>query len=842
MADAVKQVVEGVKEIAIGKKVDKKEKKKKGNDSASSGSSKEISPEPDFIKHRLELYHRLKKTYDEEVAAKPRAPISITMADGSIKAGTAWETTPAQIAEGISKSLLKRTVIAKLNKEQLWDLKRPLEADCSLELLSFDDAEGKQVFWHSSAHMLGEASERRFGCDLCFGPPTERGFFYDMRLPESGAVQHSDWSTIEERVGKIVKAKQAFERLELSKEDLLEMFKDNPYKHYYINTKIPDGTRSTVYRDGDFIDLCLGPHVPDTGRIESFAIERNSAAYWLGDPKNDSLQRISGISFPDKKLMAAHKKWVEEAAMRNHRKIGADQELFFFNEMSPGSTMWLPHGARLYNNLVNFIKEEYQKRGYFEVMSPNMFNSKLWKQSGHWDHYKDDMFTFEVEKEQFALKPMNCPGHCIMFGHRTRSHKELPLRLADFGVLHRNEASGALSGLTRVRRFQQDDGHTFCRDDQITAEIEGLFDMISTVYNTFGFTFKMKLSTRPEKFMGEIETWDMAEDQLKTALDNFGQPWEYNYGDGAFYGPKIDVTISDCLDRDWQCATIQLDFQGPLNFGLEYMAAEGAVKEAKPEKAEPKKVPVDASAAPSSAPASVPNAAKIDPADPSAATAAPSAPAEAATNSGEKEKAPVRVIKPLTSGCKRPIIIHRAVIGSVERFSGVLMEHYAGKWPFWINPRQIMVIPVGVGYNDYANEVRDIFHEQGMFVDVDTSGNTLKDKIRTAQLERYNFTFGKFHTAFVKLNYINISIVVGDVEKTKREVNIRNRDDTSSQDRGKPVPVQEAIDKLVALRNSRKEGNPFAVSTEERKAELLKQVEKAKKELEAREKALADLE
>lgn len=764
------------------------------------------------------------------------------MADGSIKEGTAWETTPAQIAEGISKSLLKRTVIAKLNKEQLWDLKRPLEANCSLELLSFDDAEGKQVFWHSSAHMLGEASERRFGCHLCFGPPTEKGFFYDMRLPEAGAVQTLDWATIEGRVGKIAKAKQAFERLEMSKEDLLEMFKDNPYKHYYINTKIPDGTRSTVYRDGDFIDLCLGPHVPDTGRIESFAIERNSAAYWLGDQKNDSLQRISGISFPDKKLMAAHKKWVEEAAMRNHRKIGGDQELFFFHEMSPGTAMWLPHGARIYNNVVNFIKEEYWKRGYSEVMSPNMYNSKLWMQSGHWDHYKDDMFTFEVEKEQFALKPMNCPGHCLMFGHRTRSHRELPLRFADFGVLHRNEASGALSGLTRVRRFQQDDAHIFCREDQITSEIEGIFDLINTVYSLLGFTFKMKLSTRPEKFMGEIETWDMAEDQLKTALNNFGRPWEYNPGDGAFYGPKIDITISDCLDRDWECATIQLDFQGPQNFGLEYMAPEGIAKEIKPDaKAESKKIPVDASAAPSTAPVSAPKVAEVDPADPSAATvAAPST--ELATNGAEKEKAPVRVIKPLTPGCKRPVMIHRAVVGSVERFSGILMEHFAGKWPFWISPRQIMVIPVGVGYYAYANEVKAIFHENGMFVDVDTSGNTLKDKIRTAQLERYNFTFGKFLDNLLNMTNLIYFLVVGDVEMNKREVNIRNRDDTSSQDRGKPVPLQEAIDKLIALKKSRTEGNPFAVSVDERKAELLKQVEEARKALEAREKALAELE
>ncbi|KAI9052515.1 hypothetical protein LZ554_003859 [Drepanopeziza brunnea f. sp. 'monogermtubi'] len=754
---AVEAVAEGVKKVAIGEKK-QKVKKEKGGDSGADAGPLELNPQPQFLGDRLALFTRLKTKFDAEIAAKPREPITITLADGTVKSGTSWETTPAQIAEGISKSLLKRTVVARLNgdNEQLWDLGRPLEASCKLELLNFEDPEGKRVFWHSSAHILGEASERRFGCSLCIGPPIDDGFYYEMSLPDGAPVQQTDWKPLETLVGQIVKEKQPFERLVLSKEDLLEMFSYNKYKQHIIKDKIKDGEFTTVYRNGPLIDLCRGPHVPNTGRIESFAIMKNSASYFLGNKDNDSLQRIYGVSFPDKKQMAEHKKFLEEAAKRDHRKIGKDQELFFFHELSPGSAMWLPHGTRIYNTLQSFIREEYWARGYNEVISPNMYNSELWKTSGHWDYYKDDMFTFGSDKETFALKPMNCPGHCLMFDHRERSHRELPWRVADFGVLHRNEASGALSGLTRVRRFQQDDAHIFCREDQIKDEIKELFDFLQKVYGLFGFTFKLKLSTRPEKYLGKLETWDMAEGKLRAALDEFVPGnWELNEGDGAFYGPKIDITISDCLRRDWQCATIQLDFQLPQNFGLEYMTSEMVTKskdepEVKPD--EPKKA-----------------AAVLGP-------------------DGQKG----RVYKPLTPGCARPVMIHRAICGSIERFTAILTEHFGGKWPFWLSPRQILVIPVGVGYFDYAKEVQSIFKAEKMFVDVDLSGNTLQKKIRTGQLAQYNFVF-----------------VVGDQEMNGREVNVRNRDDTSSQDRGKPVSVEEAIAKLKALRDERRSDNPF---------------------------------
>lgn len=744
--DAAKQAVEeaaaGVKNLAVGdkkaagpKKDKKADKKPKAGADESSGPLL-LSPEPDFLQHRLDLFDKIKKRQDEEYAKKPREPITITMPDGSIKAGTSYETTPGDIAKGISNSLYKRTVVARLDgdKEQLWDLERPLERSCKLELLDFEDEQGKMVFWHSSAHILGEAAERRFGCSLCIGPPIERGFYYEMSLPNDAAVQYTDWKPIESIVTSIVKEKQKFERLTMTKEELLEMFNYNKYKQHIIKDKIPDGTSTTVYRNGPLIDLCRGPHVPDTGRIETFAVEKNSSSYFLGDAKNDSLQRIYGISFPDKKKMAEHKKFMEEAAKRDHRKIGKDQELFFFSDMSPGSAMWLPHGARIYNTLLEYIRAQYWKRGYEEVITPNMYNADLWKQSGHWNYYKDDMFVIDHDENvKFGLKPMNCPGHCLLFGHRERSHRELPWRVADFGVLHRNEASGALSGLTRVRRFQQDDAHIFCREDQIKGEMSDLFDFLHEMYGLLGMTFKLKLSTRPEKFMGEIETWDRAEAQLRESLDGFtasgGGAWSLNAGDGAFYGPKIDITIVDCLGRDWQCATIQLDFVQPVNFNLEYMTKEGAQKKEDSVKAaEGPKIKVKN-------PQAVIDSAK-------AAREKAEAPAAEATEA-PKEKEYERPVKAVSPGCARPVMIHRAMAGSIERFTAILCEHYAGKWPFWLSPRQILIVPVGVGFYDYAQEVQKIFHSAGMYIDVDLSGNTLQKKIRTGQLSQYNFIFGK---------------------------------------------------------------------------------------------------
>lgn len=657
-----------------------------------------------------------------------------------MRVGESWVTSPADIARGISKSLFERTVIAQVDGE-LWDLERPLEKSCRLELLPFEHPEGKKVFWHSSAHILGEAAEKRWGCDLCIGPPVQEGFYYEMALPDQGAVESTDHKPLKILANNAIKEKQTFERLTLSKADLLEMFKTNKHKQYIIRDKIPDGTSTTVYRCGPLIDLCRGPHVPHTGRIKQFKIMKNSVSYFLGDAKNDSLQRIYGVSFPDKKLMDEHMKYLKEAAKRDHRKIGKEQELFFFHEWSPGSCFFLPHGMIIYNTLQAFLRSEYWKRGYQEVSSPKMYNAELWKRSGHWQHYQEDMFTFEVEKDPWALKPMNCPGHCLLFAHRERSYRELPIRIADFGILHRNEASGALTGLTRVRRSARQHSY-FCTEDQIEEEITGLFDFLETVYGKFGFTFKLKLSTRPDNFLGEIETWNVAEEKLSKALDAFtakgGEKWELNPGDGAFYGPKIDITISDALKREYQCATIQLDFQLPQRFNLEYMSPEAAAK--------------------------------------------PKADAEAEV---EQRSKPDIGKKELTPGCSRPVMIHRAICGSFERFIAILTEHFAGKWPFWLSPRQALVVPVMPAVNDYVKEVQSIFREQGMHVDIDISGNTMQKKIRTGQLQQYNFIF-----------------VVGAQEES-RTVNIRNRDDQSTQVKGDLIPLDDAIKKLAALRDGR---------------------------------------
>lgn len=747
---------------------DKKPKEKKPKAAAAQdGAAKgpvEMNPPPEFINRRLEIFDRIRQRQVEELAQKPREEIKVTMPDGSVKLGVAWETTPGEIARGISNSLYKKSIVARLDgdREQLWDLERPLERSCNLELLNFDDDQGKMVFWHSSAHVLGEASEKRFGCQLCIGPPIDNGFYYEMALPDGKPVMSTDWEPLESIFNSAVKEKQTFERLTMTKEELLDMFEYNTFKQRIINSKIPDGTSTTVYRNGPFIDLCRGPHVPDTSRITSFAITKNSASYFLGDANNESLQRIYGISFPDKKQMAAYKKFLEEAAKRDHRKIGKDQELFFFSDMSPGSAMWLPHGARIYNTLLAYIKEQYWKRDYEEVITPNMYNSELWKTSGHWNYYKDDMFVINSEDEtKFALKPMNCPGHCLLFGHRERSHRELPWRVADFGVLHRNEASGALSGLTRVRRFQQDDAHIFCKEDQIKGEMADLFDFLSEMYGLLGMTFKLKLSTRPEKFMGEIATWDRAEAALRESLDEFSaqtkSEWSLNPGDGAFYGPKIDITIVDCLGRDWQCATIQLDFVQPVNFGLEYMTGD---------------VPAVMTGGDADAAAKGAKAPDAETKDGAVAAAKP---------------------KALTPGCARPVMIHRAMAGSIERFTAILCEHYAGKWPFWLNPRQILIVPVDPRYYPYAEKVhRRLKREGRFFADVDLGGNTMAKKIRNGQLAQYNYIF-----------------VVGESEQTTDQVNVRCRDDVGTQQRDVPIPIDVVLAKLKQLRDERGSHNPL---------------------------------
>uniref|UniRef100_A0A669EMB1 threonine--tRNA ligase n=1 Tax=Oreochromis niloticus TaxID=8128 RepID=A0A669EMB1_ORENI len=618
-----------------------------------------------------------------ERAAKDSKPIKVTLPDGKVVEAESWKTTPYKVAcicHFISvQGLADNTVIAKVNNS-VWDLDRPLEEDCSLQLLKFDDEEAQAVYWHSSAHIMGEAMERVYGGCLCYGPPIENGFYYDMFLENNEGVSSNDFPCLESLCKKIIKEKQPFERLEIKKETLLEMFKYNKFKCRILNEKVTTPT-TTVYRCGPLIDLCRGPHVRHTGKIKALKIHKNSSTYWEGKADMETLQRIYGISFPDPKMLKDWEKFQEEAKNRDHRKLGREQDLFFFHDLSPGSCFFLPKGAFVYNTLIEFIRSEYRKRGFQEVVTPNIYNSKLWQTSGHWQHYSENMFSFEVEKEIFALKPMNCPGHCLMFDHRPRSWRELPLRMADFGVLHRNELSGALTGLTRVRRFQQDDAHIFCSMDQIESEIKGCLDFLRTVYDVFGFTFKLNLSTRPEKFLGDPEVWDQAE--------------------------KIDIQIKDAIGRYHQCATIQLDFQLPIRFNLTFKAGNP----------------------------------------------------------------------------KRPVIIHRAILGSVERMIAILTENYGGKWPLWLSPRQVMVVPVGPTCEEYAEKVKQEFHSSGLMTDVDLDPScTLNKKIRNAQLAQYNFI-----------------LVVGEKEKTSNTVNVRTRDNKVHGEHS----VEECIKRLKQLKTSR---------------------------------------
>ncbi|KAK9814754.1 hypothetical protein WJX72_010977 [[Myrmecia] bisecta] len=637
-----------------------------------------------FFEKRVQLFEQYKKREDAKVEAAKQAnvPLKVTLPDTSVKTGVKGVSTPMDIANSISKSLAKKVLVAKVNGE-VWDLFRPVEDDCDLQLFSFDDPEGKETFWHSSAHLLGEALELTFGVRLTIGPAIEEGFYYDCYMGENRTLSESEKPLVEKRMEQAVKEKQEFQRVVVTREEALGMFQENKFKVEIISGLPQDATIS-LYRCGPMVDLCHGPHVPNTGYLKTVAVGNMSRAFWRADVTKEPLQRVYGVTFPDKDQMKDYQHRMEEAKKRDHRNVGTQMELFFFHQLSPGSCFFLPNGARIYNTLVDYIRQKYWQYEYEEVVTPNIYNFDLWKTSGHADHYKDNMFHFDIEKQLFGLKPMNCPGHCLMFANRVRSYRELPLRLADFGVLHRNEYSGALHGLTRVRRFQQDDAHIFCRPDQVMQEVAAVLKMVGEVYDVFGLTYKMALSTRPEGYLGELEQWNQAEKALEAALNSTGLPWEMNPGDGAFYGPKIDITVFDALRRKFQCATVQLDFQLPIRFKLHY------VTEDQPE---------------------------------------------------------------------RPVIVHRAVLGSVERMFAILTEHYAGKWPFWLSPRQVMIIPISEGSHDYAREVRAQIRGAHMFVDVDCADKKMQKKVREAQLAQYNYI-----------------LVVGEQEKAERTVNVRTRD------------------------------------------------------------------
>ncbi|XP_006861434.1 PREDICTED: threonine--tRNA ligase, mitochondrial [Chrysochloris asiatica] len=676
---------------------------------------------PHWLAERLCLFEELwaaQVKRSTNIAQKERRTIKISLPAGQKVDAVAWNTTPYQLAQQISSTLANTAVAAQVNGE-LYDLDRPLETDCDIRFVTFDSPEGKAVFWHSSTHVLGAAAEQLLGAILCRGPSTECGFYHDFFLGKERTVQGSELPVLEQICRELAAAALPFRRLEVSRDQLCQLFKDNPFKLRLIEEKVTSPV-ATVYGCGMLVDLCQGPHLRHTGLIGGLKLLTNSSSLWKVSGAPETLQRVSGISFPTAEGLQAWEEWREEAELRDHRRIGKEQELFFFHELSPGSCFFLPRGTRVYNALVAFIRAEYARRGFSEVKTPMLFSTKLWEQSGHWEHYREDMFVLQpsgsdrpasspTDHSTLALKPMNCPAHCLMFAHRPRSWRELPLRLADFGVLHRAEASGSLGGLTRLRCFQQDDAHIFCTPDQLEAEIRDCLDFLRSVYAVLGFSFRLALSTRPSDFLGESCLWDQAEQALQQALEEFGEPWDLRPGDGAFYGPKIDVHLQDALGRPHQCGTIQLDFQLPLRFDLQYRGHVGALE--------------------------------------------------------------------------RPVLIHRAVLGSVERMLGVLAESCGGKWPLWLSPFQVVVIPVGPEQEEYAREAQQSLQAVGLVGDLDAdSGLTLSRRVRRAQLAHYNFQF-----------------VVGQKEQSRRTVNIRTRENRLLGERN----LTEAVGRLLELQNTR---------------------------------------
>ncbi|EZG55086.1 threonyl-tRNA synthetase [Gregarina niphandrodes] len=783
------------------------------------GGDFELQPNASFVADRLALFDELKAAREAERAellkTNPPKPITIELPSGDVKEGQSEVTTPQMIAEQIKVKgcIVARVIFLEDVKEsavdalddlsvddvsddghdensRLWDMNRPLPASCKLELLKFDDPDAKHVFWHSSAHLLGLSVEQAFGAKVCIGPALQNGFYYDFYTGDKLAVSDSHYAQIEKKASEAVATQARFERLEITKDEAKYLFQENPFKLAIIDSKVPEGVMTTVYRCGPFVDLCMGPHLPHLGWIKAFVIEKHSAAYWLGDSKGDSLQRVYGIAFPDAKLLKEHKKRVEEAKQRDHRLLGQKLGFFFFEPIyAPGCAFWTPMGTRIYNKLIDFIRLEYRYRGFDEVTTPNLCSSDLFKVSGHWQNYKDCMFVLDVEGKEWGLKPMNCPTHCCIFKHMNLSYRQLPIRIADFAALHRNEFSGSLTGLTRVRRFQQDDAHIFCELHQVQKEVAGALEFLQHCYHLFGFTFKVVLSTRPKKALGELSLWNTAEKQLADALDESEIPWSINKGDGAFYGPKIDIKVFDALGRSHQCGTIQLDFQLPIRFNLQYKTAENFEKTEEANKATDEKPAVDNAA---------PETAKPEAASPAKAVADETSPATAVAEVGMDEtqgkaETKLRVLDgsletEVRPGFARPVMIHRAILGSVERFTAVLIEHFAGKLPFWLSPRQALVCPISEKSSRYAAWLKDVLNLEGYDVDVDTSNSTINKKIREASIYYWNYM-----------------LVVGEKEEADRTIAVRCREDPQRQ---KIMTLPELLELFEGLRNVAKRSQP----------------------------------
>jgi threonyl-tRNA synthetase len=630
--------------------------------------------------------------------------VSVTLPDGSSRRVPAG-STPGDVAAQISPRLAKAAVAAVVDG-RLVDLSFPLQSDAAVRIVTPESPEALALYRHSTAHLLAAAVTNLFpGAQCGIGPATDDGFFYDFVVDR--AFVPEDLDAIEKKMKELAAQDLPYERQMWPRDEARRFFagKGEPLKVQLIEEKTagqPEVSCYTIKDRDTFVDFCVGPHVPSTGRLKAFKLLSTSNAYWKGDAHNQPMQRIYGTAFLNDAELKAHLQRLEEAKKRDHRKVGKDLGLFTFHPWSPGATFWMGKGSTLYNTLAGYMRDVLFPAGYVEVKTPLIYNKALWERSGHWKHYRENMFIIESEGETMSLKPMNCPGHFLLYASEMRSYRDLPVRFHEQTPLHRNESSGVLSGLTRVRQFSQDDAHCFVTPEQIGEEIERLLRLVQRVYRDFGLTYTAKLSTRPPEFLGTIETWDHAEAQLKQALERAGQAYTLNEGDGAFYGPKIDFDITDAIGRKWQCATIQLDYEQPQNFDLKYVGADNAEH--------------------------------------------------------------------------RPVVIHRAIVGSFERFIALLIEHYAGAFPMWLAPVQVSVLPIADRHLEYARSVRERMTAGGLRAEVDERQEKIGYKIREAQLQ--------------KIPYM---LVVGDREAADGAVAVRSR---SAGDQGsRPVAafIEDAI-------------------------------------------------
>ena len=636
--------------------------------------------------------------------------LKITLKDGSIRE-VEEGTKILDFVKTVSNSLAKKVLAAKLDGKTV-DLTTPLTKDGAIEFLTFEDADGRWAFRHTASHIMAQAIQHLYGEKVQFaiGPAIENGFYYDIDMEKR--LTDDDLRDIEKEMERIVKQNLPMVRKEISRADALKLFegKGQSYKVELIND-LPEDALISLYEQGDFVDLCAGPHVVSTGKVKAVKLQSVAGAYWRGDEHNKMLQRVYGTAFEKKEDLAAYLTMLEEAAKRDHRKLGKELDLFSLHEEGPGFPFFHPNGMVIRNELINYWREVHRRYGYQEIKTPIILNRKLWETSGHWDHYKENMYFTQIDDLDYAIKPMNCPGGMLVYATQPRSYRDLPLRLGELGLVHRHELSGALHGLFRVRNFTQDDAHLFMMLDQVEGEIQTTIDLFDEVYSTFGLTYTAELSTRPENSMGSDEVWEKATAALQNALEHRGLKYIINEGDGAFYGPKIDFHIKDSIGRTWQCGTIQLDMMLPEKFDLTYVGEDG-----------------------------------------------------------QKH---------------RPIMLHRVVYGSIERFIGILIENYAGAFPVWLAPVQVKILPITDKHHDYAYELKKKFFDAGIRVEVDARNEKMGYKIREAQVKK-----------------IPYALVVGDQEVADGTVNVRKYGEKDSATM-KAEEFLTMIEEKIATRNGK---------------------------------------